>query len=337
MSHETRPSVTKAENPLVDDEQEVDAHEKPKNRSRRAFLIGAGSTAAALALAGGLFIGLKGDSEKTEPRAEPGTSAPASPGQQTPSAAETAPATPELNQQNFPFVLNGETLSFEDFLDKAEVTREEYPTPEAAIKAYFEEGVTGWINAGNTKEEYAKYNGSYITPDGETYGLPGTAKWFYTPAYQEALIGAGDYLSDNLPGQDPERFSLDQAELHRQNAAFYAQTQDEAHPFRAEYELINNPKLDNPDVHIFVDDKENPDKLSVASFTVVLRYSDNGDQNSIGERRSEAGGYQGVTEPKVDQLYKMQGGLAEVDGVWKIIAGELEEITPQDVEDLEIR
>lgn len=322
-NRETHPSVTKPETPKVD-EQEIDAPDRP-NRSRRAFLIGAGSTAAALALAGGLFIGLKGDGEKTEPRSEPGTSAPANPNTPTPSVTESTPTTLELNNNTVVLVgADGEAYQGrEAYVAANELTEEKYPETSDRVRAFVEVGMNTWVNAGNTPKDTELYEGTppYTSADGQRYGSGGVAQDFYQPSIQHALVGSGEFLSDNISGATPDDFVRFMNEFNFENIALWNKAEDDKVPFRGEFKVEGEPDVQLDSVPV-------PGKPNMTETAVIMNvvYSDNGHLNTVGELRSKPGGFRGVDTPQYKRLYQFTGTFVTIDGVTKYIGGSMQSV-----------
>jgi hypothetical protein len=119
-----------------------DVYRIPESRQGKKWAVRAGAGALTLALAAGGFLGVKamGGGEKGPAPSQPGTSAPAVPGQteQPSSSASEVPKTsrnPEgLSAENYPYQFRGETLTQAEFENRLLPSVEQFPDPREALK-----------------------------------------------------------------------------------------------------------------------------------------------------------------------------------------------------------
>jgi hypothetical protein len=249
MSHETRPSVTKTHPELDHGYDEDETHEQQStNRRRRNFLIGAGATFATIVLAGGLALGLKGgDAEKTEPRQEPGTSAPANPNASNPPAGEKTAEPTEVapgawTAENVPLVADidgdgtNETYTGQEALSKAfELKVSDYATSDEAAAAFVGR-VNTLLNWGNDPTTDKKYIDAGVTSrDGEWGGTAAVREDYVIPAFNQAVFGAPDNVE--ILNDQKEGWMQTQIDLARQTGSRWAQSDDHAHPYVLSYEV----------------------------------------------------------------------------------------------------
>lgn len=116
-------------------EHRDDKHEKKAGFWTRGKVLVAGGVAVAAAAAAGIGLTQGGDNN-TEPRQEPGASAPATPGtNETPAPSETAPSDPETDAP----------------VGAVELSAEEYTNGEQLSRGFVEQ-TNNWVMAGATPE-----------------------------------------------------------------------------------------------------------------------------------------------------------------------------------------
>ena len=251
MSHETRPSVTHQTHPELDHEYDEDEAREQQSSllRRRRFLIGAGATFATLMLAGGLALGLKGgDAEKTEPRADAGTSAPANPNTAAPSPVETTPPAAETNPanwtaENIPLYTdmdgNGspETYTGQEALVEAfKLKVSDYATPDEAAAAFVGRMNT-LINWGANAETRKTYQDAGIaSKDGEWGGASAVREDYVIPAFNQAMFGTPENGVDVVNNQQ-ESWMQTQVDLARQTLSRFAQSETNQYPYFMKYEI----------------------------------------------------------------------------------------------------
>ena len=250
--------------------------------------------------------------EKTEPRADATVAAPAAPGSAedatstSPSESEPANNPENLTLDNFSYVVDSETYQGIDaFVDAQQIKEADYPDPEEALRTLFKK-INLWINSSESSEEIKHYEEDYdyMSPSGYE-GIAGTADDFYNPAFTKAIVGSGEDVNGVITGLTPEKFTETQNELHLDNVGYWYVTRNEENPFRAGYTIDNIGFVGGSD--------------DIEVFSVDATYEDNGDKNSIGEKRSREGGYQGRDTPKYTTQLTMSVAIKVVDGAWKIV------------------
>jgi hypothetical protein len=152
---------------------------------------------AGTALAVGLALGLKGNSEVGASPVEgksPVATAPANPSETTPAAPETFAPNPEAGSwtaENVPltFTVNGKTETYNGVAAAAEalaLKESDYPTPEAYEKAKFEL-INQWMNWGNNPAAEKQYAGYLSLDSNSVLGPEAIANDFVDQAFKEAL------------------------------------------------------------------------------------------------------------------------------------------------------
>lgn len=255
MSSETRPSVTRNFDPGHYEDDAERQQEKHDKKRKRNFLIGGAATFLAAATAAGVLAlgGNKEPVEKTEPRQEPGNSAPATPGVETPAPAETVPAAPEADPANWtpetiPLYadLDGDGTheaytGVEGLIKAFELKVSDYPTADEAAAAVVER-VNMLVNWGADAEVRKKYQDANInSKDNEWRGAAAIREDYVVPAFDKALFGDPENIG-TIPNDQRESWTERQVGFARQTLARFAQSENNPNPYRMQYKINKDKK-----------------------------------------------------------------------------------------------
>jgi|GEM_PF-6128769 len=309
MSELRRPSVTNEHQSLADRFESGGERAGPNYR-KIAFLGGAGLALSGVAAAAmfGVF-GAEKDEHRTPER--PASSAPAAPGETTPSP-EASETTPELTPEMATYILDGKEMNYEEYIEANRIPSS--LEGKQAVTQLFSETLTNWVQSGLTKEDAKRYK-DYESPVDENgswqTGLYGATQTFYDRGFEEAVIGQGDDLRDNLAGKDSSPLIEEMAFVHRHSVASYEKTMNEPTPFKGKFEVLGFAHVSEIDLH---GNHETP-------FSVYVKYSDNGSENSAGP------GYTPL-EAFGTKVFKADGALIEntETNSWKLAAVQLSEL-----------
>lgn len=249
MRHETHPSVTSRvdHDTSLDDELDRQHEQQHDSRRRRNFLMGGGAVFLAAATAAGvLFFGGSGkEVEKTEPRHEPGTSAPAHPnasatGEAAPTPTEVAPGNWDAATVPLYADIDGdgkvETYTGQEALAQAfELRVDDYADPDDAAAAFVERVNTllNWGNDRTVDQTYIKAN--VQSSNGEWGGTAAIREDYVVPAFNEALFGTPDGI--DVVNDQREAWMATQLDLARQTGSRWAQSDENQYPYFLKYEV----------------------------------------------------------------------------------------------------
>lgn len=182
-------------------ERTDDFSRERESHRRRNILLGVGTFASGLALAGGLFAGNKlfgsHDNDPTKAGQRPVATASATPGE-TVSAApqESFAPNPEAGtwtEENVPIMLDtngdGKVETYKGVTQAVEALKlkaEDYPTPEAYEKAFIER-VNQWMNWGNSPAMDKQYAGYLSLDSNDVLGSEAIANDFVDHVFKAAL------------------------------------------------------------------------------------------------------------------------------------------------------
>jgi len=305
----------------LDDERDESWFKKHKR-----ILLAAGAAAtAAVALAAGLAIGMKGGGQEkgaNSPKEgqRPAATASANPGETTPSASTAETGPDSWTADNLPVSIdidgNGTPESFtgrEQLVEALGIKVADYPTPEAASKALVERlnTVIGW---GATDADYAKYDG-YSSADHQRVGVGAAKQDVLLPAFQEALTAAPADGAQVM--ETPDTWLSQVAETAQEVNHRWIITKDQPTPYK--YSCTVNSGKANGGVVFNSGDAA----TGLKHGTIFMRCADNLDRTDLGSRTMADGT---VGYPSLDEGRALYVDFQQVDGQWKVVGMQSEQL-----------
>ena len=283
--------------------------------ARAIALLGAGATLATLTACGPT------NNEAPAPAPTTASSAPADPGEYTPSATPTpvetqAPVSsidpPEvldpannpdgLRTETYSYTVGGESLTYEELVDRWSIPLTEYPTP-ADVNKQLAVVIGEYMNTGCAPADMEQAPDDKFSPTSSVaIGCPSAAYFFYGNAFKQAVTGTTEITFD-----DQATAAL--FDYHATMAGFdqVAKINGITSEVNVDVQLVDQTVVDNG--------KEPTDAGYAADTAFGISMTDNAGAvlPGVAESRESAG-----LPENFSNLFRFQGELTVVDGKWNL-------------------